>query len=140
MNGDNGGRYKDSAALVAKVAEIWGQDIAEPAERAFIVMTGGEPMLQVDRGAGRGATRRPASRWRSRPTARCPCRAGIDWITVSPKAGNPVVQRSGDELKLVWPQPGIDPDEMEAWDFRISSSSRWTDSPPTTTASPRSDM
>ena len=42
---------------------------------------------------------------------------GIDWLCVSPKAGSDVVQRSGDELKLVWPQPGIDPAELEAWDF-----------------------
>src|ERR1700744_3690102 len=47
MNGDNGGRYKDSRPLVAKVTELWGHDIVGPAERAFIVMTGGEPMLQV---------------------------------------------------------------------------------------------
>ena len=42
---------------------------------------------------------------------------GIDWLCISPKAGTEVVQRSGDELKLVWPQPGIDPVELEGWDF-----------------------
>jgi organic radical activating enzyme len=42
---------------------------------------------------------------------------GIDWLTVSPKAGTEVVQRSGDELKLVWPQDGIDPAMLEDWDF-----------------------
>jgi organic radical activating enzyme len=41
----------------------------------------------------------------------------LDWICVSPKAGTDVVQRSGNELKLVWPQPGIDPAELEGWDF-----------------------
>jgi organic radical activating enzyme len=46
-----------------------------------------------------------------------PATAGIDWICVSPKAGTEVVQRSGDELKLVWPQAGIDPAALEAWDF-----------------------
>jgi len=46
-----------------------------------------------------------------------PATAGIDWICVSPKAGTDVVQRSGDELKLVWPQDGIDPAELERWDF-----------------------
>jgi len=42
---------------------------------------------------------------------------GIDWVCVSPKAGSEVVQRSGDELKLVWPQPGTDVDLLESWDF-----------------------
>jgi 7-carboxy-7-deazaguanine synthase len=58
-----------------------------------------------------------ASRSRSRPTARFRRSRGIDWICVSPKAGTDVVQRSGDELKLVWPQEGIDPAELERWDF-----------------------
>ena len=43
--------------------------------------------------------------------------AGIDWLCISPKAGSAVVQRSGDELKLVWPQAGIDPAAVETWDF-----------------------
>jgi 7-carboxy-7-deazaguanine synthase len=43
---------------------------------------------------------------------------GIDWLCISPKAGTSVVQRSGDELKLVWPQEGIDLEALEAWDFR----------------------
>ena len=42
---------------------------------------------------------------------------GIDWLCISPKAGTEVVQRSGDELKLVWPQQGIDPADLEGWDF-----------------------
>ena len=47
-----------------------------------------------------------------------PAPAGLDWLCVSPKAGTEVVQRSGDELKLVWPQAGIDPDALAGWDFR----------------------
>src|SRR5438105_13393336 len=46
-----------------------------------------------------------------------PATPGIDWICVSPKASTDVVQRSGDELKLVWPQEGIDPVELESWQF-----------------------
>ena len=42
---------------------------------------------------------------------------GIDWLCISPKAGTEIVQRSGNELKLVWPQDGIDPEELERWDF-----------------------
>ena len=47
-----------------------------------------------------------------------PAAAGVDWICVSPKAGTEIVQRSGDELKLVWPQDGIDPEALLEWDFR----------------------
>jgi len=46
-----------------------------------------------------------------------PAVSGLDWICVSPKAGTDVVQRQGDELKLVWPQEGIDPAELERWRF-----------------------
>jgi 7-carboxy-7-deazaguanine synthase len=46
-----------------------------------------------------------------------PATPGIDWICVSPKASTDVVQRRGDELKLVWPQEGIDPVELERWQF-----------------------
>jgi organic radical activating enzyme len=46
-----------------------------------------------------------------------PATGGLDWICVSPKAETKVVQRRGNELKLVWPQPGIDPAELESWDF-----------------------
>src|SRR3546814_14845247 len=47
-----------------------------------------------------------------------PAHPAIDWVCVSPKAGSEVVQREGDELKLVWPQDGIDPAALEGWDFR----------------------
>ena len=46
-----------------------------------------------------------------------PALAGLDWICVSPKAGTSIVQRSGNELKLVWPQEGVDPAELETWSF-----------------------
>ena len=46
-----------------------------------------------------------------------PALAGLDWICVSPKAGTSIVQRSGNELKLVWPQEGVDPTELETWSF-----------------------
>ena len=53
--------------------------------------------------------------------------AGLDWICVSPKAGTELKQRSGDELKLVYPQAGADPKEFEALAFRHFFCSRWTD-------------
>ena len=77
-------------------------------ERRLVVITGGEPMLQLD-AALVDALHGAASGSRSRATGRLPATPGIDWLCVSPKAGTDVVQRSGDELKLVWPQDGIDP-------------------------------
>ena len=53
----------------------------------------------------------------SRATERLPAVGGIDWLCISPKAGTEVVQRSGDELKLVWPQEGVDPADLESGTF-----------------------
>ncbi|MEA3047216.1 MAG: 7-carboxy-7-deazaguanine synthase [Sphingomonadales bacterium] len=111
LDGDNGGRY-EADALAAKVAELWAAGV-----RPLVVVTGGEPMLQLD------APLLDALHARGFEVAvetngTLPAPAGIDWICVSPKAGTEIVQRSGDELKLVWPQPGLDPETLAAWDFR----------------------
>ena len=113
MDGDNGGRYADAAALAAKVSELWG---VQGEGKPLVVITGGEPMLQVDEAlvdALHAADFEIAMETNGTLTVT----PGVDWITVSPKAGNEVVQRSGSELKLVWPQAGIDPQAMEVWDF-----------------------
>jgi 7-carboxy-7-deazaguanine synthase len=109
-DGINGGRY-DAESLAGKVASLWGES-----ERPLVVITGGEPMLQLDApliDALHAAGFEIAVE--TNGTIAAP--AGIDWICVSPKAGNEVVQRSGNELKLVWPQPGMDPGRLEGWDF-----------------------
>jgi 7-carboxy-7-deazaguanine synthase (Cx14CxxC type) len=117
LNGDQGGRYADCAALVGKVAEIWGHGLEEDADARFIVITGGEPMLQVD-DALINALHEAGFEIAIETNGTLPVPRSIDWITVSPKAGTAVMQRSGDELKIIWPQPGIDPADLEAWDFR----------------------
>jgi organic radical activating enzyme len=81
------------------------------------VITGGEPMLQLDR-ALVDALHDRGFRVAAETNGTLAAVPGLDWLCVSPKAGTEVVQRSGDELKLVWPQPGIDPAELEQWDFR----------------------
>ena len=104
---------RDSAgALVAAVAGFWG---AGQAHR-FVVLTGGEPMLQVD-DALVDALHDAGFRIAIESNGTLPVHPGIDWVCISPKAGSEVVQRSGDELKLVWPQPGTDIDAIETWDF-----------------------
>jgi 7-carboxy-7-deazaguanine synthase (Cx14CxxC type) len=110
-DGANGGRY-DAAALAAKVFEQWGSG-----ERPLVVVTGGEPMLQLD-GALVDSLHSAGFEIAAETNGTLPAAAGLDWICVSPKAGTEVVQRSGDELKLVWPQDGIDPEALLDWDFR----------------------
>jgi 7-carboxy-7-deazaguanine synthase (Cx14CxxC type) len=109
-DGANGGRYQ-AAALAEKARMLWGN-----AARPLVVVTGGEPMLQLDApllDALHGAGFEVAVE--TNGTLAAP--AGIDWICVSPKAGTDIVQREGRELKLVWPQEGLDPESLLAWRF-----------------------
>jgi 7-carboxy-7-deazaguanine synthase len=112
-DGAGGGRFADAGALADAVAGHWG----EGTEARFAVLTGGEPMLQVD-DALVDALHARGFRIAIETNGTLPVHPGIDWVCVSPKAGSAVVQRSGDELKLVWPQAGTDVDELERWDFR----------------------
>ena len=111
-DGAGGGKFADAAALVRAVEGFWGAG----RENRFVVLTGGEPMLQVD-DALIGALHAAGFRIAIESNGTLPAHPAIDWVCVSPKAGSEVVQRSGDELKLVWPQAGIDPAALEAWDF-----------------------
>jgi 7-carboxy-7-deazaguanine synthase (Cx14CxxC type) len=112
VDGAGGGRFADAESLADAVVGHWG---AGKTGR-FAVLTGGEPMLQIDEALVdalhvRGFTIAMES------NGTIPAHPGLDWVCISPKAGSEVVQRSGDELKLVWPQPGSDVDAMEDWDF-----------------------
>ena len=112
MDGENGARYADAERLGDKVAELWGAGRT----RRYVVMTGGEPMLQVD-DALIDALHARGFEIAIESNGTLPVPRTIDWICISPKAGSETVQRSGDELKLVWPQPGSDWQAMESWDF-----------------------
>jgi 7-carboxy-7-deazaguanine synthase len=111
LDGDHGGRY-EADALAAAVARLWAGGA-----RPLVVITGGEPLLQLD-GALVAALHARGFEIAVETNGTLPAPAGIDWICVSPKAGTQVVQRKGDELKLVWPQQGIDPAALLGWDFR----------------------
>jgi len=111
-DGLGGGKFADAAVLVAAVEGFWGDDPA----RRFVVLTGGEPMLQVD-DALVEALHAAGFTIAIESNGTLPVHPGIDWVCISPKAGSDVVQRRGDELKLVWPQAGIDPVPLEEWAF-----------------------
>jgi 7-carboxy-7-deazaguanine synthase (Cx14CxxC type) len=115
IDGPGGGHYKKADQLAAVVEALWPRGATS--SRPFVVCTGGEPLLQLDDdlvaalhahgfeiAVETNGTRRPP--------------AGIDWLTVSPKAGADLAIESGDELKLVFPQPGAEPERYVHLDFR----------------------
>jgi 7-carboxy-7-deazaguanine synthase (Cx14CxxC type) len=110
-DGENGGRYPDAEGLAAKAEALWGEG-----ERRLVVITGGEPMLQLDE-ALIAALHARGFEVAAETNGTLPATPGIDWICVSPKAGTEIVQRSGNELKLVWPQEGVDPEALLGWGF-----------------------
>ena len=116
LDGDGGGRFADAVALATQARTMWDGAIEGDGGRPFVVLTGGEPMLQVD-DALVDALHARGFRIAIESNGTLPAHPGIDWVCISPKAGSVVVQRQGDELKLVWPQPGSDVADLERWDF-----------------------
>ena len=112
-DGEGGGKFANADSLAAHVEALWDGG----GEERLAVITGGEPMLQLDE-ALVDALHARGFRVAAESNGTLPAAPGIDWLCISPKAGTDVVQREGDELKLVWPQEGIDPAELERWDFR----------------------
>ena len=116
-DGENGGKFASAEILVEQVANLWGEGTTQ----RYVVLTGGEPMLQVD-DALVDALHGAGFEIAIESNGTLPVHPGIDWVCISPKAGSEVVQRSGDELKLVWPQP-TDPlpgqgfEDMGGWNF-----------------------
>jgi 7-carboxy-7-deazaguanine synthase (Cx14CxxC type) len=113
VDAEGGGRFADAAALAAHLAALWG----EGREGRFAVLTGGEPMLQID-AALVGALHKQGFEIAVETNGTLEATPGIDWICVSPKAGTELKQRRGDELKLVYPQEGAEPALYEGLDFR----------------------
>jgi 7-carboxy-7-deazaguanine synthase (Cx14CxxC type) len=112
MDGPGGGRFADAEALGAAVEAAWEGG----AENRLVVLTGGEPLLQLDEALIAALHRRGFSlALETNGTIEAP--PGVDWICVSPKADAPVVQTTGQELKLVYPQDGVDPARFEGLDF-----------------------
>ena len=108
-DGDGGGKFITADALADHVAAMWRGREGDP---KLVVCTGGEPLLQLDPPLIEALRARGFEiAIETNGTLAAP--AGIDWICVSPKADAPVVQTSGQELKLVFPQPAAMPDRFE---------------------------
>lgn len=113
-DGDGGGKFSSAEELADAVAALWPADVAG---QPYVVCTGGEPLLQVDEplvGAlkARGMTVAVETNGTLEPPP------GLDWICVSPKAGAQLVLTGGDELKLVFPQAGAEPERFQALEFQ----------------------
>ena len=114
-DGPGGGKFRRPAEVADRVADTWPPEVSV-VSRPFVVCTGGEPLLQLDEPLITALHERAFEvAIETNGTLRAP--AGIDWICVSPKAGAPLLQRSGHELKLVYPQDGLDPATFESLDF-----------------------
>ena len=112
-DGTLGGKFRNADALASQVEAQWP---AGDSAHRFVVMTGGEPLLQVDVALIEALHARGFQiAVETNGTIAAP--EGIDWICVSPKAGAPWLQREGQELKVVWPQPALDWAELEAARF-----------------------
>ncbi|HVZ49997.1 MAG TPA: 7-carboxy-7-deazaguanine synthase [Gemmatimonadaceae bacterium] len=112
--GPDGGKFATADAFADAVASRWPRDAAggEP----YVVCTGGEPLLQLDGAAVDALHARGFAVAVETNGTQAPPR-GLDWITVSPKAGAPLVLDHGDELKLVYPQPEAEPRRFEQLAF-----------------------
>jgi 7-carboxy-7-deazaguanine synthase (Cx14CxxC type) len=114
-DGPGGGKFASPEALSAAVEEKWPGSDARGTR--FVVCTGGEPLLQLDPPLIDALHARGFEiAVETNGTIAAPW--GLDWICVSPKAGAALKQRTGDELKLVYPQPGADPAAFESLRFR----------------------
>jgi 7-carboxy-7-deazaguanine synthase len=113
MDGTEGGRYPDPDTLADRIAAQWPAE----APARFVVCTGGEPLLQLDPPLIAALHERGFEiAVETNGTIALP--PGLDWVCVSPKSGAPLVVTAGNELKVVVPQPGLDPLDFAGLDFR----------------------
>jgi 7-carboxy-7-deazaguanine synthase len=118
-DGLGGGKFDHAEALAVRIASFWPDtDVGRKGQR-FVVLTGGEPLLQVDADLI-DALHAEGFLIAVETNGTIAAPAGLDWICVSPKAGSTVVQTSGHELKVVVPQAGFseaDLESMASWQF-----------------------
>jgi len=111
-DGEGGGRFERAQDLARAIADAWGPGEGD----RMVVLTGGEPLLQLDAPLTE-ALHGQGFFISVETNGTLPAPPGIDWLCVSPKADAPLIQTSGQELKLVFPQPGVDPERYSALNF-----------------------
>lgn len=114
-DGTFGGKYVSADDLADRITSLWP---THDVRHRLVVMTGGEPLLQVDRTLI-DALHARGFRIALETNGTIEAPEGIDWICVSPKAGAPWVQTRGNELKLVYPQSGLMPDDIDCAKLRF---------------------
>ncbi len=112
-DGTGGGKFETADALADAVASHWPE---KSKAHRFVVCTGGEPLLQLDR-AAIDALHARGFRVAIETNGTLEPPAGIDWVCVSPKAQAPLAINTGDELKLVYPQADARPERFESLAF-----------------------
>lgn len=117
-DGRGGGRYASAAELAAAVAAAWPEEVrpAPSGARPLVVCTGGEPLLQLD-GPAIESLHAVGFEIAVETNGTIEAPEGLDWICVSPKAGAELVQMSGNELKLVYPQAEAPPESFRGLEF-----------------------
>ncbi len=112
LDGPGGGRYFSAADLAVSVDSRWPRGGAG----RYVVCTGGEPLLQLD-GALLSALHEAGFTVGVETNGTIAVPKGVDWLCVSPKAGAPLVLNAGNELKLVYPQRALHPEELVSLSF-----------------------
>lgn len=112
-DGPGGGKFAKAGDLAIAIADKWQGG----SQKRFVVLTGGEPMLQVDDELI-AALHEEGFEIAIETNGTFAVPRSIDWICVSPKAGSSLIQRTGDELKLVFPQPELQPETVAGLDFK----------------------
>ncbi|MBL4802518.1 MAG: 7-carboxy-7-deazaguanine synthase [Emcibacter sp.] len=112
-DGQGGGKFKTAEALAKTARKIWGNKDGTP----FIVCTGGEPLMQLDSPLIK-AFQAEGFEVAVETNGSLPCPPELDWICVSPKNLDKLVQTTGDELKLVYPQEPVKPEDVAKLDFK----------------------
>ena len=115
LDGPGGGKFASAGALADAVAATWPSD--DTGGTRYVVCTGGEPTLQLDE-AAIAALHARGFEVAIESNGTLPVPPGVDWICISPKAGTDLAQVTGDELKLVYPQAGAEPERFTDLEFR----------------------
>jgi 7-carboxy-7-deazaguanine synthase (Cx14CxxC type) len=115
-DGVGGGRYASAEALAEAIRQRWPEQGGRLLPHAYVVFTGGEPLLQLDAPLIE-ACHRHGFEVAVETNGTLPAPPGIDWLTVSPKPHSPLVQRRGHELKLVFPHE-VRPEDVAHLDFQ----------------------